>query len=120
MKRDVRVYLQDILDCIAKVDEYTAEMDETVFLQNSQVQDAVIRRVEIIGEAVKHIPKRLRDKYPSIPWRQIAGSRDVVIHDYPGVSLRDIWKIVRDDLPTLKLNVQHILGSLQESADDAG
>lgn len=108
-RRDLRLYLQDILDAIEKIEDYTNNVSEDTFLQNTQIQDAVIRRLAIIGEAVKHLPKRLRDRYPEVPWRQIAGARDVLIHGYAGVTMRDIWKIIRGDLPALKSDVQRIL-----------
>lgn len=108
-RRDLRLYLQDILDAIEKIKDYTNNVSEDTFLQNTQIQDAVIRRLAIIGEAVKHLPKRLRDRYPEVPWRQIAGARDVLIHGYAGVTVRDIWKIIRGDLPALKSDVQRIL-----------
>lgn len=108
-RRDLRLYLQDILDAIEKIKDYTNNVSEDTFLQNTQIQDAVIRRLAIIGEAVKHLPKRLRDRYPEVPWRQIAGARDVLIYGYAGVTMRDIWKIIRGDLPALKSDVQRIL-----------
>ena len=114
-RRDLRLYLQDILDSITKIEEYTNGASEDSFLQNTQIQDAVIRRLAIMGEAVKHIPKRLRDQYPEVPWRQIAGARDVLVHDYAGVTMGDIWKIIREDLPTLRSDVRRIL---DESAGD--
>lgn len=108
-RRDLRLYLQDILDAIEKIKDYTNNVSEDTFLQNTQIQDAVIRRLAIIGEAVKHLPKRLRDRYPEVPWRQIAGACDVLIYGYAGVTMRDIWKIIRGDLPALKSDVQRIL-----------
>lgn len=67
MKRDIRVYIEDILECIGKIEEYTKEITEDDFYENTQIQDAVLRRLEIIGEAVKNIPQEFRDKYPEIP-----------------------------------------------------
>jgi uncharacterized protein with HEPN domain len=114
-RRDLRLYLQDILDSIAKIEDYTGGVSEVEFLQNTQIQDATIRRLAIMGEAVKHLPKRLRDHYPEVPWRQIAGARDVLIHDYAGVTMQDIWKVIQEDLPGLQSNVRRIL---EESAGE--
>ena len=108
-KRDVRVFLEDILESIEKIEEYTANVDEEEFCENTFVQDAVLRRLEIIGEAVKNIPDDFRAKYPEIPWRQIAGMRDVLIHAYFGVNLRRVWKVVKEDIPELKLEIMRIL-----------
>ena len=76
-RRDLRLYLDDILDSIDKIQQYTQGITEDEFLRTPQVQDAVLRRVEIIGEAVKQIPLRIRDQYPNIPWKKIAGTRDI-------------------------------------------
>ena len=88
MKRDMRVYLQDIWESILAAEEYTQGLSKEEFLNNRQVQDAVIRRLEIMGEAVKYISGDLKSKYPEIAWVKIAGLRDVLIHQYFGVNLK--------------------------------
>ena len=113
MKRDVKVFLEDILESIEKIEEYTANIDEEDFYENTIIQDAVLRRLEIIGEAVKNIPDDFREKYPDIPWRQIAGMRDVLIHAYFGVSLRRVWKVIEEDIQDLKFRILRILGELE-------
>ncbi len=102
MKRDMRVYLQDIWESILAIEEYTEEITKEEFFTNRQVQDAVVRRLEIMGEAVKHISEDFKSKYPAVAWSKIAGLRDVLIHQYFVVNLKRIWEIIRSDLPELK------------------
>ncbi len=117
MKRDIRVYIEDVLESIERIEEYTSAIKEKDFYNNAQVQDAVLRRLEIIGEAVKHIPSDFRSKYPSIPWKKIAGMRDVLIHGYFGVNLKRVWKAVKKDIPDLKEKITVIKNDLEESGE---
>lgn len=103
------VYLQDIVDSIEHIQNYLEETAEQDFYENVEKQDAVLRRLEIIGEAVKNLPAETRTNYPDVPWRKIAGIRDVIIHAYSGVKISMIWVVTQDDLPELKDRVIQIL-----------
>lgn len=92
MKRDVGIFLEDILESIERIKKYTKDVKEKEFYNNSQIADAVVRRFEIIGEAVKQIPEELKSQYKKIPWKEIAGTRNVLIHEYFGVNLERIWR----------------------------
>jgi len=111
VKRDVEVYIEDIQESISKIEEYTKAVSRDDFLSNTQVQDAVLRRLEIMGEAVKNIPDEFKNRYPEIPWKKIAGMRDVLIHAYFGVNLDRVWKIIEEDIPHLKSEMAKVRGS---------
>ncbi|MCH8024418.1 MAG: DUF86 domain-containing protein [Candidatus Marinimicrobia bacterium] len=114
MIRDMRVYLQDIWESILAAEEYTRGLTKEEFLNNRQVQDAVIRRLEVIGEAVKYLSGEFKSKYPEIAWAKIAGLRDVLIHQYFGINLKRVWEVVKTDLPLLKKDLIVII----EGEDD--
>lgn len=109
MKRDFRVYLDDILESITRIEEYTKGISVEEFLKNVPIQDAVIRRFEIVGEAVKHIPDKVKHKYSNVEWKKIAGARDIFIHEYFGVGFDRVWDTIVKDLPIFKKHIQKIL-----------
>lgn len=112
MERDDSVYLWHILDAISRIEEYLHGINEEAFHLQYLVQDGVIRQLEIIGEATKRLSHVVRASYPEIPWQDIAGMRDKLIHDYFGVDLEAVWLTARDDIPVLKAAVTSILDNL--------
>jgi len=108
MKRDIGLYVEDIKDSINNILLFIKGIDKAKFLLDKLRQSAVARELEIIGEAAKNVPDSLREKYPSIPWNDIAGFRDVLSHAYFRVDLEMVWKIVEKDLPILKKEIGKI------------
>ncbi len=111
--KDDQLYLRHILDAIERVESYTA-VGYDIFVSTTHWQDATIRQLEVIGEATKRLSENLRSRHSQVPWRRIAGLRDVLIHDYMGVDLNAVWEITQDSLPALKEHVQAILGRLDD------
>jgi len=109
MPRAFKVYLQDILDAIEKIEAYTAGMGHEEFVDDSKTIDAVLRNLEVIGEAAKCIPESARQQHLKIEWRKIAGLRDILIHHYFGVNLEIVWDILQNELASLTEGVQEIL-----------
>ncbi|MDA3793429.1 MAG: DUF86 domain-containing protein [Elusimicrobia bacterium] len=104
-KKNAEVYYDDILECIAKINEYTKDISLNRFNKDTKIQDAVIRRIEIIGEAANNIPKEIQKKYPDLPWKDIIGMRNILIHHYGGVDLIRIWKVIKSRMTELKKNI---------------
>ena len=110
MKAD-KPYLQHIIEAISKIEEY-ASVGRDFFMTQSHWQDAVIRRLEIIGEATKNLSSELKTNNPDVPWRRIAGLRDILIHNYMGVDLNAVWDVIQKDIPALKKQVLEISSKL--------
>lgn len=110
--KDDRLYLSNIKECIERIESYTVDGKEA-FMQTTITQDAVIRNFEIIGEATKRLSSELRANYPDVPWQQVAGFRDVLIHDYLKVNLNRVWGVIEQNLPELKATVEAILQNLE-------
>ena len=113
MRRDAEVYLKDILSSIEKIEIYCDGRSYQDFAADSMRVDAVARNLEVIGEAAKHVPEKIRKDYPEIEWRKIAGLRDILIHEYFGINLKIIWDVVKKKLPVLKSNIQKILRDVE-------
>lgn len=109
MSRDVAVFLDDILESVDRIQRYTDGLDRDAFLAADQVQDAVLWRLAVIGEAVKNLPDALRDDHPEVRWSDIAGMRDVLVHGYFRVNLDRVWRVVEDEVPILERHAAAIL-----------
>jgi len=109
MRKDPKIFIKHILESIKYIEEYTKGISKDDFLRSTQIQDAVIRRLEIIGEATKNIPLGWKETHSEVPWRRIAGIRDILIHEYFGIDFDLLWNVVKKDLPDLKQKISRIL-----------
>jgi uncharacterized protein with HEPN domain len=112
MKNDLP-YLKHIVDAISKIEDYVKNVKREKFLKDAKTQDAVVRELEVIGEATKRLSGDIRQRYPGIPWAAVAGTRDRLIHAYFDVDLEEVWKTVRDDIPRLKRTVEKMIAGLE-------
>lgn len=116
--KDEQAYLLHIRDAIDRILSYTRE-GKDAFLGDSMVQDAVLRNLEILGEASKRVSESLRGRAPDVPWREMAGMRDKLIHDYFGVDLSLVWDVVASELPTAQSRIVTLIDVLQAEAKEA-
>lgn len=114
MKRNVNLFIQDIIENIKDIDSFSKGLSKEKFKKDKLRQNAIIRNLEVIGEAVKNIPDSFRKKYPKIPWKEIAGFRDVLSHSYFGVNIERVWNIIEIDLPVLKEEIKKVLSDIKE------
>ncbi len=112
MKKDPAVFLKHILECINLIEEYSKNLTQEDFKNNTKLQDAIIRRLEIIGEAARNLPDEFRSNYSDILWKQIIAARNILAHFYFGIDLNTIWNIVKNDLPQLKVQIESMLDAL--------
>mgnify|MGYP002624423018 CR=1 FL=1 len=108
-----KIRLQHVLDAIETIEDYISSADFEAFSENSMMRDACIRQLQVIGESCKNVHAELREKYPDVPWRQIVGLRNIVIHEYFGVDEKVIWEVIQQDLPVFKQQVADIISGIQ-------
>lgn len=115
MKRDASIYLRDILENMERAVRFVGELDYEEFKSDEKTFYAVIRCIEIIGEASKNLPDTVKKQHPGIPWRDMAGMRDKTIHSYFGVNPIRVWQVVKEDLPELKPDIMKALKGMKKS-----
>jgi uncharacterized protein with HEPN domain len=116
MKRDYRLYIKDILDCIQRIEEFVGDMNFNEFTKDDKTKSAVVWKLEIIGEATKNIPKSITEKYQGIPWKDMARMRDKIIHFYFGVDYEIVWNVIKQRLPEIKPTILQILEDMKKEA----
>jgi uncharacterized protein with HEPN domain len=116
MKRDPRVYLDDILDAMNKAEMFVAGMSYEQFENDLRTHYAVTRALEIVGEATRRLADSFREQYPDVPWRDMAGMRDRIIHGYDNVNLRIVWDVVKQDIPQVRPLIEQILMDLEDQS----
>jgi uncharacterized protein with HEPN domain len=114
-KKSYIVFVEDILSSMEKIERYISNSDYETFKENEMIVDAIIRNLEIIGEASKNIPDDIRKRYSDIPWKRMVGLRNIAIHEYSKIDLKMIWKIIKKNLPETKQEILKILDTMKET-----
>ena len=117
MKKDPKVNIVFILECVELVEEYLKDITEAEFMNSTKLQDAIIRRIELIGEAVKNISQSIKENYSEVPWKRISGMRDILVHDYLGIDLNTTWQIAQNEIPELRRMMLKIKRDLELEND---
>jgi len=117
MNKDLTIFIKHILDSIKSIESFSKGVSKSDFMKDDLKASAIIRKLEIIGEAAKNISSEFRKKYPKIEWKEIAGLRDKLIHHYFGVNLERVWNVVKDDIPKLKKQISEILKDSEEASN---
>ena len=107
--KNPKIFLEDILESINRIEKYVKGKTKEEFLDNHEKQDAIIKRLEVIGEAVKNIPPEIKKKHSKIPWKDMAGMRDILVHEYFGVIMDRVWDTAKNDIPKLKKQIKELL-----------
>lgn len=113
MKRDVTLYIKDIVQNMQDVEEFVRDLSYEEFAADKKTFNAVVRAIEVMGEATKNVPANIRRKYPVVPWKEMAGMRDKVIHFYFGVNQEVVWLTVKERIPAIKPMIEQILRDLE-------
>jgi uncharacterized protein with HEPN domain len=114
MIRNHTLFIKDLLECINKIEDFVGEMSFDEFMNDEKTKSAVVREIEVMGEAVKNIPSSLRERYKDIPWNQIAKTRDKIIHFYFGVDYEIVWRVIRERLPEIKPSLEKMLKEMEK------
>ncbi|MCP4652017.1 MAG: DUF86 domain-containing protein [Candidatus Omnitrophica bacterium] len=115
MKRNYKLFIEDILGAMNRIEEYIKGLSYEDFSENEMVEDAVIRKIEIIGEAARNVPEDIKEKYQNIPWKKMVGLRNITIHEYFGVDLDIVWEIITKNIPETKVDIQNVLEDMNRT-----
>jgi len=120
MKRDISLYLKDVFEHMKHAEAFIENLTQEEFIKDKKTSYAVVRCIEIIGEAVKNIPDDVRGEYPDIPWKKMAGMRDKISHFYFGIDMKKVWLAVKRDIPEIKPSIKKILKDIKKQETTRG